>query len=182
MIAKELTSDAELVQKEMNYILIIGACEAIFLILLLLGKRNKSLPDLFLGIMFFVYAISNGATYIELYNIRNNFPYPVFINLRWMLLFLHGPALWFYIKCLSNPGFRYKPIFLLHFVPFLFFFGFHYFNFIHLPAAEKIRLNQSGNYTKSSPTQQLYIPDMDKSQILVQKKGRMKIFHWIMKG
>lgn len=124
----------------MNLILIIGTFEAIFLILLLSGKRNKSLPDLFLGIIFFLYAISIGSTYIEVYNIRNNFPYPGFINLSWMFLFLHGPALWFYIKCLSGSEFRFKPIFLLHFVPFLFFLIFHYFNFIHLPVPEKIRL------------------------------------------
>lgn len=124
----------------MNYILIIGAFEAIFLIMLLLGKRNKSLSDLFLGIIFFLYAISIGSAYIEVYNNSNNFPYPAFINLSWIFLFLHGPALWFYIKCLSNPEFRFKPIFLLHFVPFLFFLFFHYFNFMHLQVPEKIRL------------------------------------------
>lgn len=127
----------------MEYILIIGASEAIFLILLLLGKRNKSLPDLFLGIMFFLYAISIGGTYIEIWNTRNHFPHPALINLSWMLLFLHGPALWFYITSLSEPRFRFKPVFLLHFVPFLFFFVSHYFTFIHLPAAEKIRLAEN---------------------------------------
>lgn len=124
----------------MNYILIIGTFEAIFLILLLLSKRNKTLPDLFLGIIFFLYAISIGITYIEVYNIRNNFPYPGFINLSWMFLLLHGPALWLYIKSLSGSEFRPRPIYFLHFVPFLFFLIFHYFNFIHLPAPEKIRL------------------------------------------
>jgi len=92
----------------MNFILIIGTFEAIFLILLLLGKRNKTLPDLFLGIILFIYAISIGITYIEVYNIRNNFPYPGFINLSWMLLFLHGPALWFYIRSLYGRKFTLK--------------------------------------------------------------------------
>jgi len=124
----------------MEYILIIGTFEAIFLFLLILGKRNKSLPDLFLGIIFFLYAISIGVVFLELYNIRNNFPYPLIMNLSWLFLFLHGPALWFYIMSLSNSEFRFNPIFLIHFVPFIFISVFHYFNFIHLPALEKIRL------------------------------------------
>ncbi len=124
----------------MNYILIIGTFESIFLILLLLGKRIKTLPDLFLGMIFFLYAISIGGTYMEIYNIRNNFPYPGIINISWMVLFLHGPVLWFYIKSLSTQEFRIKPIYLLHFIPFLFFLITHYINFIHLPGPEKIRL------------------------------------------
>jgi len=74
----------------MEYILIVGTFEAIFLLLLLLGKRNKSLPDLLLGIIFLLYAISIGGVYFELYNIRNNFPYPAIMNLSWIFLFLHG--------------------------------------------------------------------------------------------
>ncbi|MCK4698682.1 MAG: hypothetical protein KAT38_00035, partial [Bacteroidales bacterium] len=124
----------------MNYILIIGVFEAIFLILLLLSKKNKTRSDLFLGIILSLYAISIFTTYIEIYNIQNNFPYPQIINLNWLIMFLHGPALWFYIKSLSVPVFRFKLIYLLHFIPFLAFSIAHYFNFIHLPDAEKIHI------------------------------------------
>ena len=124
----------------MNYILIIGTFEAIFLILLLIGKKNKTRTDLFLGIILSLYASSIFTTYIEIYNIQNNFPYPQIINLNWLIMFLHGPALWFYIKSLSSPVFRFKFIYLLHFIPFLAFFIAHYFNFIHLPDAEKIHI------------------------------------------
>ncbi len=124
----------------MDYILIIGTFEAIFLILLLLGKKNKTTPDLFLGIIIFLYAISIGSTFIEIYNFRNKFPYPGFMNLSWLILFLHGPALWFYIKSLSDSVFSFKPVYLFHLVPFLFFLIFHYFNFISLTVPEKITL------------------------------------------
>ena len=124
----------------MSYILIIGTFEAIFLVLLLLGKRNKTRPDLYLGIIFFLYALSIGGTFIEVYNFSNNFPYPEFMNLSWIILFLHGPALWLYIKSLTNSDFCFKPVYLFHLVPFLFFLIFHYFNFINLPDEEKIRL------------------------------------------
>ena len=124
----------------MNYILIIGTFEAIFLILLLIGKKNKTRSDLFLGIILSLYASSIFTTYIEIYNIQNNFPYPQIINLNWLIMFLHGPALWFYIKSLSFPVFRFKLIYLLHFIPFLVFSIAHYFNFIHLPVSEKIHI------------------------------------------
>jgi len=122
----------------MKYILIIGIFEALFLLLLLLGKKNKSIPDYLLGAIFILYAISIGSVYLELQNIRDNFTYAVIINTSWIFLFLHGPALWFYIKSLSDPGFRFKPLYLLHFVPFIFFSVFHYFHFINLTVPEKI--------------------------------------------
>ncbi|MBE9509420.1 MAG: helix-turn-helix domain-containing protein [Bacteroidetes bacterium] len=127
----------------MNYILIIGTFEAIFLILLLLSKKNKTRSDLFLGIILSLYASSIFTTYIEIYNIQNNFPYPQIINLNWLIMFLHGPALWFYIKSLSSPVFRFKLTYLLHFIPFLAFLIAHYFNFINLPAVEKIHIAKS---------------------------------------
>ncbi len=122
----------------MNYILIIGVFEALFLILLLFTKKVKSRSDLFLGIIIGLYGLSIFATYIELYNIQHDFPFPKLINLNWLVLFLHGPALWFYIKSISSRDFTFRPIYLLHFAPFLVFTTVHYFNFISLPADEKI--------------------------------------------
>jgi len=124
----------------MKHILIIGVFEAIFLILLLISKKNKTKSDLFLGIILSLYASSIFATYVEIYNIQNNFPYPQIINLNWLIMFLHGPALWFYIKSLSFPVFRFKLIYLLHFIPFLAFLIAHYFNFINLPVLDKIHI------------------------------------------
>jgi len=123
----------------MEYILIIGAFESIFLLLLLLGKTNKSLPDYLLGVIFVLYVISIGSVYLELQNIKNYFPDSAIINTSWIFLFLHGPALWFYIKSLSDREFRFKPMYLLHFIPFIFFSVFQYFHFINLTVPEKIR-------------------------------------------
>ena len=122
----------------MEYILIIGTFESIFLLLLLLGKKNRSLPDYLLGVIFMLYAISIGSVYLELQNIKNNHAYSAITNISWLFLFLHGPALWFYIKSLSEPDFRFKPLYLLHFIPFIFFSVFQYFNFISLTVPEKI--------------------------------------------
>ncbi|MDF1546994.1 MAG: AraC family transcriptional regulator [Bacteroidales bacterium] len=124
----------------MNYLLIIGTFESIFLIFMLLAKKNKSRSDLFLGLILFLYALALFSTFIESYNISHNFPYPFLINLNWLPLFLHGPALWFYIKSLSFPVSKFKPLHLVHFVPFIVFTIIHYFNFMQLPAIDKIQL------------------------------------------
>lgn len=122
----------------MEYVFIIGTFESIFLLLLLLGKKNKSLPDYLLGVIFMLYAISIGSVYLELQNLKNNPTYSAITNISWLFLFLHGPALWFYIKSLSDHEFRFKPVYLLHFIPFIFFSVFQYYNFINLTVPEKI--------------------------------------------
>ncbi|MCF6271478.1 MAG: helix-turn-helix domain-containing protein [Melioribacteraceae bacterium] len=122
----------------MNYILIIGTFEAFFLVLLLISKKEKVKSDFFLGVILGLYGISIFLSYIEIHNIQNNFPFPQIININWLVLFLHGPALWFYIKSLSSHNIIFKPIYILHFLPFFVFLVFHYFNFIGLPNSEKI--------------------------------------------
>ncbi len=124
----------------MNYILAIGTFEAVFLLGLLWAKKRKSRSDFFLGLIFLVYALSIGGSFIEIYNFNHHFPFPALMNLSWLLLFLHGPVLWLYIKSLSNPGFRFKAIHMIHFVPFLTFLVVHFSTFIILPAEEKILL------------------------------------------
>jgi AraC-like DNA-binding protein len=74
----------------------------------------------------------------EVYNIRNGFPFPYLLNVSWLLLFLHGPFLWFYVKSLTAIDFSLKPIHLIQLVPFLLFALIQLFSFILLPAPEKI--------------------------------------------
>lgn len=130
----------------MEIILLIGAAESIFLFLLIAGKKQKQLPDFALGSMFLLYAFSIGLTWLELYNAKNNFPYPEVINLSWLILFLQGPALWLYVKSFTFQRFQLKPIYLLHLIPFLFFLVYHYFDFIRLPVAEKLALAETGMF------------------------------------
>ena len=85
----------------MSVLFLIGVFEAIFLILLLAGKKHKTISDVYLGFIFLLYTLTIGGPYLEIYNYRNGFPYPAFLNISWLFLFLHGPALWFYIKSLT---------------------------------------------------------------------------------
>lgn len=122
----------------MSYILIIGVFEAVFLILLLISKKNKGKPDFYLGTVLGLYALSIFLSYTDLYNIKHGFPFPGIINLSWLVVFLQGPALWFYIKSLSDRNFTFRPVHLLHFLPFIVFATVHYYDFIRLPLEERI--------------------------------------------
>ena len=130
----------------MTIILLIGLVISLFLFALLLGKRNKVLSDRILICMFAVYALTIGGTYVELYNVENDFPFPHLININWLFLLLHGPLLWFYVKSLTTPGFMVKSIHILHFAPFVLFSILQTFSFISLPATEKILLLRSGEH------------------------------------
>jgi AraC-like DNA-binding protein len=127
----------------MEYILIIGTFEAFFLLLLLSGKKQKSKADYYLGIVFLLYGISIGLTYLEIFNRQNNFPFPFLINVSWLFLLLHGPALWIYIKALSVPRFKVHAIHAFHLIPFFIFVVAQYFLFINLPLSERIALAAS---------------------------------------
>jgi AraC-like DNA-binding protein len=124
----------------MEIILIIGVVEALFLLLLLVMKPRKRTSDRWLGLMFGLFALTQTGAWAELYNHHHGYPFPALTNVSWLLLMLHGPALWLYIKSVTQPLFRFKPVYLLHALPFLAFFAFHLYGFMLLPAAEKITL------------------------------------------
>lgn len=131
----------------MIIILLLGFYMSIFLFVLLMGKKNKTLADTALLFMFAIYALTIGGPYIEIYNRENDFPYPHLINNAWLFLLLHGPLLWLYVKSLTVIDFKVKPIHLLHLVPFVVFLVFHFFNYLILPADEKILLVENELFT-----------------------------------
>lgn len=127
--------------------LLIGFSFSLFLIALVIGKRNKTLNDKVLISMFAVYALTTGGTYIELYNVENNYPFPHLMNINWLFLLLHGPLLWLYVKSLTVADFRLKPIHGLHLAPFVAIFILHYSTFLHLTAEEKLFQVKDGTFT-----------------------------------
>ncbi len=128
----------------MTIIILFGFCLSLFFIALLAGKSHKILIDKVFLSMFVVYALTIGGTYVELYNVENDYPFPHLMNINWLFLLLHGPLLWFYVKSLTLPEFKIKAVHLLHFAPFVFYTIFHSFNFISLSAEEKIFYIASG--------------------------------------
>ncbi|PKP27792.1 MAG: hypothetical protein CVU02_02640 [Bacteroidetes bacterium HGW-Bacteroidetes-19] len=133
----------------MYLILLIGFFMALFLLILLIGKKNKVIIDKVFLCMFVVYTITMGGAFIEVYNVKNGYPYPHLMNVTWLFLLLHGPFLWFYVKSLTVPNFKIKPIHLFHFAPFILYSIVHSFNFIQLSGAEKILLFTENTFTKT---------------------------------
>ncbi len=127
----------------MYFILSIGIFEALFLGILLLFKKNKSKPDYILASYFFLLSISILFSYLELYNSNNNYIYPGLIHITSPLLLLHGPILWLYIKSLTSPDFKFKTIYVLHFIPFLSMYITLTFNYYIVPGEIKIPIVKS---------------------------------------
>lgn len=98
----------------------IGIFEALFLALLLFNKKERNISDYFLALYFIVFGISILFDFLERYNVENNYKYPFLILITPPLAILHGPILWFYIKSITTVHFKFKPIYLLHLLPFVF--------------------------------------------------------------
>ena len=102
----------------MSTILILGAAQAIFLVILLLSKRRRHLPDYVLALwlsllaghlfIYFLYAIT-GLGQSWLLNLNSSFP------------FLQGPFLYFYVATLIDTKKRLRITFALHVIPFIAF-------------------------------------------------------------
>nr|MDA3822007.1 hypothetical protein [Bacteroidales bacterium] len=73
----------------MKTLLIIGTFEALFLILLIISKREKGISDFFLGFIFLSFALSIGFTWLEIFNADNGYPFPWALNISWIFIFLH---------------------------------------------------------------------------------------------
>ena len=134
----------------MNFIVLFGTFATIFYILLLIIKRRKTLPDLFLGLIFLFYGLNIGLTWVELYNAEHGYPCPRFLNISWLFLLLHGPAMWFYIKSYTMRPYRFRWIWLLHLVPFTAFTFAQYLEYFSLSQADRIRIFSEESFKENT--------------------------------
>lgn len=131
----------------MEYLLIAGVFQCVLLAMLMFTKKDRALSDLLLGSYFLLNAINFLLSFIEAWNFKHDFPYPFFILTASPPLLLHGPALWFYIKSLTSQKFRFRPVYLLHFLPFTYVLFEHANAYYFLPSAERILLMKSQSFT-----------------------------------
>ncbi len=124
----------------MDYILILGVFEALLLSLLLFLKKQRKLPDTILGFIFLLFAIHILLSFFEIRNRQNGFPITWIIHTTVPLLLLHGPGFWFYIKAQTTQNFRFKPIYILHFLPFIALFLDQLFEIYLLPIDQKVEI------------------------------------------
>lgn len=130
----------------MYYIFSLGVFEAVFLFALISTKKEKSLADSILGGIFFLFGFNIFLSFLEFYNRQNGYPIPFFINTTPPFILLHGPMLWFYVKAQTEQNFRFKPIHLLHLLPFTLMELDFILNIYSLPQALKIQMDASEGF------------------------------------
>ena len=130
----------------MYYIFILGIFEAVFLFALISTKKKKSLADSILGGMFFFFGFNILLSLLEFHNRQNGYPFPFFIDTTPPFILLHGPLLWFYVKAQTEQDFRFKPIHLLHLLPFMVMEIYFALNIYFLPQNAKIQLDNSEGF------------------------------------
>ena len=96
-------------------IFIIGGTLALFFELLLLSKKNKCLCDKILAFWMFIMGVHLFLYYFytrELY-----YAYPYLMGSATALPLFHGPLLFLYTGSVTRYFIKWKPIYLLHFLP-----------------------------------------------------------------
>lgn len=127
----------------------IGIFESFFLAFLAFFKKHRTVNNTILAIELLILGINILFSFFESYNHDHYFAYPWMINISSPLVMLHGPMLWFYTKSLTSLRFYFKPIYLIHFIPYFIILIYHVFAFyIHTPA-EKVALAQSESFVKT---------------------------------
>ena len=118
-------------------IFIAGGTLAFFFELLLLGKKNKCLCDkilaiwmFFLGIHLFSYYLSGTGIYLK---------HPHLAGLVNPLPLIHGPLLFLYMGSVTHYFSKWKPMYLLHFLPVI-VFAILYFDFFVPAGQEKLKI------------------------------------------
>jgi len=125
----------------MDMIFTIGAFTSLFFFVLLLNKKNKSLPDLILAIWMLVISIHLTSTYININGFWETYPHLIGITAPFPLFY--GPLLYLYVKYSFKDYKKLQKQDYLHFLPlvvsYLYMFRFYFFY-----TAEQKRLVDKG--------------------------------------
>ena len=101
----------------LNGILIFSILQAFLFGLLFLTKKNKSLPDILIGLWLFLLAIQ---TFLIFYS-HNNLSIGFLTRLPIIITLLYGPMQFLYVSKICYGNVKIKILELLHFIPFLIF-------------------------------------------------------------
>ena len=116
-------------------VFVIGGTLAFFFEFLLLSKKNKSLADKLLAVWMFMLGLHLFLFYFT--DTQLDFKYTFLLGIIIPFPFLHGPMLYLYTATITGKLKTWRMIYLLHFVPFLFFYV-YYAEFFVLSPQEKI--------------------------------------------
>lgn len=121
-------------------IYLIGISVTFFLVILLIGEKNKSVSNRLLTLWLALIGVHLTAYYAFSSEAYLSFPY--YLGFELPLPFVHGPLLYLYAGSFTDPpGKRQRP--WLHFIPFLANY-IVLFPFLQLPVADKLYVYQHG--------------------------------------
>lgn len=103
----------------MQYLIVASGSLTLFIIVLVLGRKERSLSNHILVVWLTVF-VGNLASLFVLY--ETNAPFSITQNLLLefsdVSIFAHGPLLWLYTRSLTEEGFELDRKYLWHFLPF----------------------------------------------------------------
>lgn len=121
---------------QMTTIISIGFIQAFFFAMLALTKKNKEVADYIVAFLFITLCYHLGVNFIMLSDYIYMFPH--LIGTAAPLSFLYGPLLFFFIKNFISEKHIFKPLYLLHFVPFLADYIYNFSHFYFQTGEQKI--------------------------------------------
>lgn len=130
----------------METIILLGFLEGLLIAMLILLKKRKTVSDYWLSFFFLLYSVNTLLSFLEIYNRTHSYPFPAFIFVSSPLLLLHGPAIWMYVKSLTDQHFSLKPIYLLHLVPFFACIIDFTISFYSIPIFNRIEIFESESF------------------------------------
>ncbi|MEO1262920.1 MAG: helix-turn-helix domain-containing protein [Bacteroidota bacterium] len=103
-------------------------------VVLLFIKGQKNWANRFLGLLVIAFALYTLPAFIDSFGLLGAFPHLIRIHV--LSGYLVGPLIYFYVKASTTQQFQYRPIYLLHLVPFLLDAVYHFPFFFQSGAAK----------------------------------------------
>lgn len=122
----------------MTVLLLVSAFLSLFFSGLVFLKKNKAFPDYMLGSWFIFTAFHMVMLYIQMYNARNNYPFPGIIGTDIPLVAVHPIWIFLYIASFIHPKSRNYRV-LWHLLPVVAMYLVLLFTFYVKDDSEKIR-------------------------------------------
>ncbi|MBK9292656.1 MAG: helix-turn-helix transcriptional regulator [Bacteroidetes bacterium] len=127
----------------MEFFLAIGAFMAFFLAWLLQIKKDRSRADSALSVVFLVNGITILLGLLEVVNREAGYPFAFILHTSTPPILLHGPLMWQYVRLLTHPQSKLKPMHLLHLLPFVLVLVLFVAKNYVLPAEQRIAQEQT---------------------------------------
>lgn len=118
----------------MDFLFVVGIAQAFFFALLLSRKRHRSVADNVLMVWLVFIGLHLLGFYLDYSGVGQRYPHLMGFD-RFMPA-AEGPFLWVYCTALLSGASKFKPVWLLHFVPFV-VLNLSIIDFYLLPAEEK---------------------------------------------